>query len=204
MKSIVLQYLVVFGAVSALLGCASGNSKPEAAKVDSDPAASARIRLFGNNGTGVVFYRNQSCVPQNRQGGERVSGGMGQSFKALVQVDQTESIGMPPSQRSTRRRDGILAREFSKEYHVKAGEPITVTMGFTGTPQMVTMNGVTRSGRSESCSVPGGTFVPEAGKDYDVYLDIRRSEGICLATVEAIDAAGGSVPAQVRPATVCM
>jgi hypothetical protein len=204
MARLIFRSAAILGAAAALLGCASGNTQSDVVKVDGDPATLARIRVFGNNGFGVVFYRNKSCVPKDREGGVRASGSMGQSFKAFVRADQNESIGMPPSQRSAQARDGILAKEFFKEYEVKGGEPLTVTMGFTGTPRPPAVNGVGWLNGPESCSIPGGTFMPEAGKDYDVYLDIRRSQGICLATVEAINAAGESVLAQVQSAAGCM
>jgi len=198
--------LTLFAAASLLAGCATAPDPQVTARIAAaDPATLARVRIYGNNGTGIVFYRNTSCVPNGSKDSTRVSGGIGQSFGAFVGSDQNVTIGMPPSDRSTHGRNGILAREFFKEYQVKGDEPLTVTMGFMGTPIASSFGAfrATGTGQAESCRIPGGAFVPTAGQDYDVYLDIRRNEGVCLMSVRAIGAQGEGAVQPVQVAKPC-
>jgi hypothetical protein len=110
---------------------------------------------------------------------------------------------MPPSDRSTHSRNGILAREYFKEYKVKGDEPLTVTMGFMGTPVSSSFGAFKVTSQAESCRIPGGAFVPKAGQDYDVYLDIRRNEGVCLMSVSEIGAQGEGAVQPVQVAKAC-
>ena len=171
--------------------------KPE----PSSPAA-ARIRVYGINGMGIVFYRDSACVPGGLSSGTRVSGGFGQAFGSLLGSNQNETIGMPPSQRSKAPRNGVMAREFFKEYEVKADSPITVTMGFNGT-MVVPPPGMVIIGPPGACPIIGGTFKPLAGTDYDIYLDVRNGDRQCLAIVAAIGASGEGVGVPVEQARRC-
>jgi len=199
-----LPSLTVLAIASLLAGCASTPDPQALARIAAaDPATLARVRIYGNNGAGIVFYRSTSCIPKSNDGSTRVSGGAGQSFGALVGSDQNVTIGMPPSDRSTHSRNGILAREYFKEYQVTGGEPLTVTMGFTGTPISSVFGALRVTGQPESCRIPGGAFVPKAGQDYDVYLDLRRNEGMCLMSVSAIGAKGEPIEQPVQVAKAC-
>ena len=76
-------------------------------------------------------------------------------------------------------------------------------MGFMGTPIGSSFGALRITGRPESCSIPGGVFVPKAGQDYDVFLDIRRSESVCLMSVSAIGARGEAMVQPVQVAKAC-
>ena len=192
-------------AAACLLGGCATTPDPQvmASLAGADPTTLARVRLYGNNGANIVFYRNTSCIPKSGEGSTRVSGSLGQSFGALVGSNLNETIGMPASERSTHSRNGVLAREFFKEYPVKAGEPLAVTMGFTGTPIVPIIGALKMTGSAASCRIPGGVFVPKAGQDYDVYLDIRANAGVCLMSVSAIGAQGEGVAQPVQAAQAC-
>lgn len=202
--SFFISPLTLLAAACLLTGCATTPDPKVLARIAAaDPATLARVRIYGNNGTGIVFYRNTSCIPNSSDGSTRVSGGIGQSFGAFVGSDQNMTIGMPPSDRSTHSRNGILAREYFKEYQVKGDEPMTVTMGFMGTPIASSFGAFRATGQAESCRIPGGVFVPKAGQDYDVYLDVRRKEGVCLMSVSAIGAKGEAIVQPVQVAKAC-
>lgn len=203
-----IKYLHQWSVYSSLLvialcsGCAS-NPVPFIEKKSDFNGESARLRFFGNNGFGLVFFRNADCIPEDSKTGTRVSGDIGQSFSALVGMDQTESIGMPASERSSRPRNGILAREFYKEYRVAAGERISFVMSYVSDPLPVVPKGSIASGGIASCTIPGGTLVPATGKDYDVFLDVRRGARTCLASVRQIEANGVSIPVPVQAVRSC-
>lgn len=194
--------LALMAAAALLFGCSTASKPAQAAY---DPATSARIRVYGNNGFGVVFYQGKTCLPDADEGGTRVSGAWGQAFGALAGVDQNESIGMPASQRSSVPRNGVLAREYFKEYVVRANEPIALKMAFLGTPN-VSPSGIPLASvavmRSERVCVPfGGVFKPEAAQDYDVYPFVAGS--LCASVVARINEHGADEGVSVRDAPRC-
>jgi hypothetical protein len=156
-------------------------------------ADSARLRLFGQNGVGVNYYRNSAC-----QGGEnvRVSGGLGDAFSSFIGTASNQSIGMPdtPNTRNQAARNGILSKAYFREYQIAAGQPITITMSFKSNPGK----------RSEYCKTIATTFVPEKGKDYEGALDIVNDS--CMQVINELQAGPDGVtlnPVPVALAPAC-
>jgi hypothetical protein len=194
----------LIASVLSLAGCAA-TAPAGQAPVAYDPAISARIRVFGNNGFAVVFYPGMACIPADRsQGGTRVSGGAGQAFKALLRIGQNESIGMPLSRRAATPRNGVFAKEYFQEYVVPAAQPVALDMAYLGTPNSPAANmplaGATVAG-SARCGPFGGVFQPQAGQDYDVYPLVGNL--ICMSVVERIDEHGEGRTVQVADAPRC-
>lgn len=161
------------------------------------PARStARIRLFGQNGFGVRFYENSACI-----GGKAkettVSGGVGDAFSSLFGSVKNVSIGIKdtPNTLNISKRNGIASKAYFREYEVAAAQPLTVQMSFQSNP----------GGSYAYCNAVGGSFTPEAGKDYEASLDVEA--GSCVAVIREIaDAADGSVQLQkvnVAPTKEC-
>lgn len=146
--------------------------------VAQDAAASrpgtARIRLFGQNGVLVDFYQNSSCVGGDAQK-TRVSGGVGDAFSSLFGRAKNSSIGMKdtPNTQNLSKRDGLASKAYFREYEIPGNQPLSLRMAFQSGP-----------GVGVRCSNLGGTFTPEAGKDYEVALDFRP--GQCVAVVQEI------------------
>jgi hypothetical protein len=155
-----------------LAGCAT--SPADETTTMSATADTARIRLFGQNGVGVKLYQNRACV-----GGKSitVSGGLGDAFASFVGTASDKSIGMPATPNSANRskRNGILSKAFFREYVIASRQPITVTSGFASNP-----------GTNDyvECKRIATTFTPEAGKDYEVTLEITPS--LCMQVINEI------------------
>lgn len=136
--------------------------------------STARIRLFGQNGVLVDFYQNSSCVGGDAQK-TRVSGGVGDTFSSFLGRAKNTSIGMKdtPNTENLSKRDGALSKAYFREYEIPGNQPLSLRMAFQSGP-----------GAGVVCRNLGGTFTPEAGKDYEVALGFRP--GQCVAVVQEI------------------
>lgn len=178
-----------------------------AEKPSAEQANTARIRLFGQNGVAVKFYRNSIC-----EGGEKVtvSGGLGDAFLSFLGATKNESIGMPDSQNTVNQsaRNGPMSKAFFREYEIKAGEPITVAMTFMNTPAPVPKEFASLPGvGTKTCRSIVTTFVPEQGKDYEGVLDVRFDMGVCIQQINEVHATEEGVeliPVALSPAEKCV
>lgn len=187
-------------AVGAIQGAAAQEASvsaaaPAATAQEAAPArTSARLRLFGQNGVLVEFFQNTTCVG----GGQKtsVSGGIGDAFSSFAGRAKNTSIGMQetPNTENLAKRDGFMSKAYFREYEVAGNQPIALKMHYRSTP-----------GPAFVCRNVGGTFTPEAGKDYEVAMDIHSAG--CVASVQEIGQdAQGKVLMQdikVEPAQVC-
>ena len=173
----------------ALTGASAQEAAPAAASSTeaAAPAAPARVRLFGQNGIMVHFYQNSSCV-----GGKgpktTVSGGVGDAFGSFLGRAKNTSIGMPetPTTADLGKRDGYFSKAYFREYEIPGNQPMALRMAF--------QSGGGAPG-SKYCRAFGGTFTPEAGKQYEVTLEVAPNE--CLAVVREIQESA-SGPATLR------
>lgn len=132
-----------------------------------DPQTDARIRIFGQNGR-----PSSMKVEINGQIEQiTVGGGAGQAAASLLGVKSNEMIGMPatalskdPSQLSN-----IGSSAFFKEFVVPAGKEVTVRNAIQTPPHKFSnvSTGITTISY-KNCSGDEITFVPMAGKDYEV------------------------------------
>lgn len=157
------------------LACASAQEAP-ASQAAATPAANARVRLFGQNGVMVHFYQNSSCMGGKGQK-TTVSGGIGDAFGSLFGSAKNTSIGMTetPTTANLGKRDGYFSKAYFREYEIPGNQPMTLQMAYqsaAGAPG------------SKYCGTFGGTFTPEAGKQYEVSLEVAPNQ--CLAVVREI------------------
>lgn len=133
----------------------------------------ARIRLFGQNGMGVKYYPNSACYGGNSV---TVSGGVGDAFSSFLGSVSNTSIGMPETPYSGKpsARNGIFSKTFFREYKISANQPLTIKLDFQSNPGL----------RYNYCKTIVGTFVPEAGKDYEISLDIKG--GMCVPVLSEL------------------
>lgn len=185
-----MTLLPISAAALAASLCATGLLALSAmARADTSPvpdaAASARIRLFGQNGISVKFYRNSACYKSGlfgSGGAEVVSGGAGDAFLSLLGASSNTRIGMPdsPATRNLSARSGVLSKAYFKEYSVAAGEPLTVLTSF-------------RDVSGYYCKNIARSFVPEAGADYEASMDLSFAHGTCELSVRRIQTEGEQV-----------
>jgi hypothetical protein len=175
--------------LSALSGAAAQEAATAAAAsaAAAAPATTARVRLFGQNGVMVRFYQNSSCI-----GGKgpdtTVSGGAGDAFGSFLGRARNTSIGMAetPTTANLGKRDGYFSKAYFREYEIPGNQPMTLRMAFqsaAGAPGSI------------YCPRLGGTFTPEAGKQYEVTMEAASNQ--CLAVVREIQESA-SGPANLR------
>lgn len=155
-----------------------------------DPARQARVRILAGNGVGVAanFWTNSSCYTYSLPDtGNRVR--VNDGFWAAAKYSSTSvTIGMPPSPREGMRPDGLYFKDFIKEYVVDANEPLTLALAY-GSDYV-------------SCSPPAATFTPQAGQDYDAFLDWKGRS--CWVAVHRIDGRDADDKVPVERATKCV
>jgi hypothetical protein len=161
-----------------LAGASAQEAQPApAASNEAATPAPARVRLFGQNGLMVHFYQNSSCM-----GGKgpktTVSGGVGDAFGSMFGRAKNTSIGMPetPTTANLGKRDGYFSKAYFREYEIAGNQPMALRMAYqsaAGAPG------------SKYCRTFGGTFTPEAGKQYEVSLEVSPNQ--CLAVVREIE-----------------
>jgi hypothetical protein len=204
----------------------AGAQEPAAMGQQNVPAAAsqapganlqtARMRLFGQNGVQVIFYQNSTCIGGNGPS-TTVSGGVGDAFSSFFGTAKNVSIGMKETPNTTNiaKRNGMMSKAYFREYQIPANQPLTLKMAFQNAPSVPYSHVVSSSGgRQEivsgttgtlTCSKLGGSFTPEAGKDYEVALDVHG--GYCNAVVREIQVdENGAVTMQevkVEPTTPC-
>ncbi|AXW61575.1 hypothetical protein CJO94_06010 [Ralstonia solanacearum] len=149
-----------------------------------DPAVSARVRfLSSNGGAGASFRPGEGCYKEVYvEDNKRVSviDGFGAAWK---HSSSSVTIGMPQSPRPNMRVDGLVFKDFIKEYVVPAAKPFTVTM------------------LASSCTPPAVTFAPEPGKDYDIFMQFGNKR--CWVSVNRIDDKGTDEPVPLARAPKC-
>ena len=152
-------------------GCASSTTGISE-NAGYNPATHARIRLFGQNGQSTIMYSGIDCGAGIEGEKTNVGGGLGDALASLLLVKENEVLGIPPTEatKNLSKRDGILSKAFYKEIAIPAGKPVnlqTFPIEVLGpTPQkgqrVVLL-------REPSCTSPMMlSFIPEAGKDYEV------------------------------------
>ncbi|KAB7772579.1 hypothetical protein CKY51_00090 [Xanthomonas maliensis] len=169
---------------------------------DAAPAAAAsggaRLRIFGQNGVGIVLYKDAVC---NKKYSEKIraSGSLGSAFGSLVGAVKNESIGIPETQntRNLHDRKMIGSKPFYKEYALEAGKPVVVEAG-AHSDHWSTATGYHMGW---NCGpLLSSTFVPEAGADYEVALDLDFRQSVCVLAVNRVAADGQVTPVAVSPA----
>ena len=183
----------MIGTATMLVACSTTPSSP-LEPASHDPAKSARIRLYGSNGVGIVFYPGKDSVPSSGDGGIRVSGGFGEAFASFIGASSNRGIGMPQSRRSQEMSTAFLAKEYYQEYTVAADQPVALSMALIGAPYVPPpiIAGVPVMVRTiTGCSSIEGSFVPQPGRDYDVYLSVEGTR--CIGVVEDIGQGGASL-----------
>ncbi|GGY08928.1 hypothetical protein GCM10011289_09490 [Paludibacterium paludis] len=177
--------------------CVSGKAQAEETQ-QQEPVKTARIRLFSQNGSGMWFYRNQACYqlgffsPPNAE----VVSTLGAALSSFIGTISNTRIGMPESPTTKRlsERHGLASKAFFKEYHIDAGQPLTVMM-------------TSGAGPGYECPLSAYSFIPKAGKEYEAFLDVDEEKKRCHYQIREIVASQDSTELQpvedVKPVDVC-
>lgn len=176
-------------AASAVASSAVASSSAVAVASEVNPKK-ARIRLFGQNGTGVVYYPNSKC-----EGGSNsvtVSGGLGTTFSSFFGTIKSESIGIPETEttRNLAKRSSLLSKAYFREYQINAGEPITVALSFQDVG-------------GAHCNALVYSFVAESGVDYEGRLDMDFDAKTCSYVMNSVGNDGSLLPVRLSSSPSC-
>lgn len=123
--NVMIRLLVVSLAAACVAPVLAAEQAP--ARIDG---TGARIRMFGQNGVGIVLYKDAVCTATY---GEKVraSGSLGSAFGSLMGSVKNQAIGIPETQntRNLHERKMIGSKPFYKEYAIEAGKPVVVEAG---------------------------------------------------------------------------
>lgn len=158
-------YLLALFPILLLSGCGSTSHERSIQDHPYDPANSARIRLYGNNGLLAEINPGQAC-----DSSKEPLGAYGQSFadkiNSTLGQHTKRSVGMPISWKSA---------------HLSYGESYSEFVIPAGKPSVVRTRLLTAEVR---CAPDARVFVPEAGKDYEAYL--YRHDGMCVGMIRLL------------------
>ena len=151
---------------------AQNSAAPAGAAAQAPVAGKARLRVFAQNGIDIRVYQNSVCIGKGRK---VTVGGLGKTFfSSLVGKTTNITIGMreTPNTRNLAKRDKLGSKAYFQEFEMAANEPVSVSMYFQNAEL------------SAGCKLVGGTFMPVAGKEYELELDVTRPQ--CVAVVQEI------------------
>lgn len=188
----VLRGLLILSLVSVMPAMAAEPAP------SSSEGAGARIRMFGQNGVGIVLYKDAVCTAKY---GEKVraSGSLKSAFGSLMGSVKNEPIGIPETENVHRLGDRkmIGSKPFYKEYAIEPGKPVVVEAGASSPAHW---NQAPGYHVGWSCgALLASTFVPEPGADYEVALNLDFRSSVCTLAVNRVDANGQVSPVDVAP-----
>lgn len=163
------MFLLSFACIGA--SNAQDSAPPAVAAAQAPVAGKARLRVFGQNGVNIDLYQNSVCIGK---GTKTTVGGLRNAFSSLFGRTTNTSIGMreTPNTRNMAKRDRLGSKAYFQEFELAANEPVSVAMHFQSV------------GLSAGCKLVGGTFMPVAGKEYELAMDVTRTQ--CVAVVQEI------------------
>ncbi len=164
----------------------------ETASPTYDPAIAARIRILAANGQQqATFTPGKDCyTPFPGKDSEKIIVNDGY-FSAIKYSSTSLTIGMPLSPRPWMRTDGLIFKDFIKEYVVAADKPLTVLISSVGSAGNTYIY----------CTPPRMTFTPKPGRNYDIFMEHGNKQ--CWISVRDIDEKGADMPVAMKKAGKC-
>lgn len=191
--NVMIRLLVVSLAAACVAPVLAAEQAP--ARIDG---TGARIRMFGQNGVGIVLYKGR-CVYRHvwREGacvrfvGERVrlADGIGEEPGDRHPGDPEHA---QPARAQDDRFQAVLQGICDRSWQAGGGGSRCQFAGaLTSTPGF-------KSGWT--CGpLLASTFVPEAGADYEVALDLDFRNSVCTLAVKRVAVDGQVTPVDVAP-----
>jgi raw score 5.41 len=152
-----------------------------------DASKDARIRLYGQNG-------RPSYLTVNIDGKKEkvtIGGGLGQAFSSMVGAKSNESIGMPATELSKdpSAHSKFLSGIFFKEFVIPANSKVTVQNEIIpldhSHTHYTTTEKITTIIKGKICKGNMISFIPEAGKNYEVApISSDRECGVSLYEIK--------------------
>jgi len=173
---LILFGLYLHGASGIALVQDSGQPRSRVS-ADSQTTLPSRIRIFGQNGAGAIFFKNSECAGGfSGANGIQVSGGFGSAFSSFFGSVENQRLGIPATESSENlsRKDGLASTAYFNEYEIPAEEPLSLRLSFRDVSNFYVYKGRRYTQDSPSCA-GAIRFVPRAGEDYEVGFSWENS-----------------------------
>ena len=179
------KLFLISASILSLTACVSPELSNENQPYDA--SKDARIRLYGQNG-------RPSYLTVNIDGKKEkvtIGGGLGQAFSSMVGAKSNESIGMPATELSKdpSAHSKFLSGIFFKEFVIPANSEVTVQNEIIpldhSHTHYTTTEKITTIIKGKSCKGNMISFIPEAGKNYEVApISSDRECGVSLYEIK--------------------
>lgn len=169
-----------------------------------NPNDSARIRLFGQNQKPTIMIVQTGQDTDSKSVTVNVGGGAGDAFGSMLGMVKNESIGIAKTEntRNLASQNGILSKAFYREFVIPAGKPVKIRTAFIGLANVNQMPavGTAINYNQGSCVSDTVSFIPQAGKDYEVgsYKN-GNSCSVIVFNIQTVKGKTALVPIQVQP-----
>ncbi|MBQ9600634.1 MAG: hypothetical protein IJR46_01320 [Neisseriaceae bacterium] len=210
---IMMKKLLMISMALCLTACSSTNAPIEQISAQYNPKTQARIRLYGQNGHSSTIHYGIDCRNTNNKGVEFNVGGasIGQAFSSLIGTVKSQSIGIPETEisRNIRSQNKAGSRAFFQEIVITAGLPVNAQSNVASLSTNHTfyehradgLYKVNQRSTTPGCSSHIGSFIPQAGQDYEIIGNGSRSA--CAVAVYQIAKNGDITPVALNEKTVC-
>lgn len=187
MKVLVGSFLVV--CTMTLTGCVTTEMPAESQHYN--PEHSARIRLFGQNGKPTIMTVQSGQGADAKSVEINVGGGIGDAFGSMLGMSKNDGIGIPQTEstRSLADQNGILSKAFYREFVIPANKSVQVNNAYIGLATAAPALGPGWVYQEGSCTSKKVSFVPRAGKDYEV--DSYKTGNGCYVVVFEVRVSDG-------------
>lgn len=154
---------------------------------------SARIRLFGQKGRPAVMFIQS---PQGERTLVKIGdGGLGEILASLVGRGKSAGMGIAQSEntRSLMQRNRLSSRVGCWEFSIPGGTPVQIENLLSGmkSSEPITFTGVQLIFRQRNFVRDAVSFIPQAGKDYEV--GIYKNGGVCTVMVYEVQTSGSDI-----------
>lgn len=180
-----IKYLLLGASFILITGCQTTKNLNSEYSGISD----SRIRLYGQNQKPTIMEYKKD----GKQEKINVGGQAGDAFSSLVGTVKNHSIGIAQTDMSKNLKDqnGVLSKAFYKEFVIPAGNFISIHNAFIGLSN-VSQSPVRKTVQYQgACTSSSLSFVPKAGKDYEVVP--TRNSSACGLTLLEIDKNGNTI-----------
>ena len=149
-----------------------------------NPDKHSRVRVYGQNGRPAEMF----VTIEGKTEKVNVGGSLGQAFSSFIGTKDNESIGIPETEfsKDPSQFGGFLSKAFFKEFVVPAGMEIKVKNSILGTQHRHEDKVFNRTViyNFKGCSGDMVTFIPQAGKDYEVVPFPSKDCGVTVYEIK--------------------
>ncbi|MBR5940286.1 MAG: hypothetical protein IKZ88_03435 [Neisseriaceae bacterium] len=192
-----MKKLFVISSLLLLVACSSNAPVVTQTNTQYNPENQARVRLYGQNGHPTIAWYGIDCEDRRQSRGTKINvgGGTKKAFSSFVGTVKSESIGIPETEtsRNVGQQNGVLSRAFFQEIAVPAGLPMNVQSSFV----------IMGSTYNKRCRTKIGSFVPEAGKDYEIVGTVGERKEWCSLAAFEVTQDGSTTPVEWNARAIC-